>query len=477
MRKALKNNTLNLSEASDDDLLEIEQAIPGAKYGAIGIGAVLNDFLIINRGASVENKKKRKTLFRLISALVREWFFQATQKNIAGFKGKIAFTNISDRQHVRDLARPTMRVLGPDRCALVAHCSSDGAKGLDFPTTTFRTIYRTGPRMPILAVLNFVVSCRSALKTSRFARAMSKTDKSITLCKLAIGLLRFHSATQWLNKTQPLAIVVEFDRNETTVPLVLAAKNCGIQVITFQHGLMNFSYGFLPLLADNILVWGERSREFLLERQVPPRKIRVAGCPAVRSLSSEACDPQPEERRADRGRGVLLATGPWPLAQKIETLDAFLTLARLEQDLTLTIRTHPAEDSDFYRSQVERGLVEVVSGAEISAHESLLCADIVICANSGFGLEAMRYGKPVIILTLGRDTLKGSSDWLDNGAAVCATSKTELGEEIQALIGNQQYFMQRRTAGLSYIEKVYQSVGDVAATQSAKLIESILDES
>ena len=113
-------------------------------------------------------------------------------------------------------------------------------------------------------------------------------------------------------------------------------------------------------------------------------------------------------------------------------------------------------------------------GSTVASHVALENTHIVICRDTGLGLEAMRYGIPVIVLNYAGSGLKGSQDWVNAGAAVAVTSRRDLRDEVACLVDDQAYYRQRQIAARAYCTHVLSYVGEESARKAAEAITGIM---
>src|SRR5690606_33076225 len=92
--------------------------------------------------------------------------------------------------------------------------------------------------------------------------------------------LYYFICLEFLKKSHFKKVIVDFDRNKF-VPLVLAAKYLKIQTISLQHGAINPPYGYTPLIADEIWVWGELWKNALILMGVKESSIKIVGSSIV----------------------------------------------------------------------------------------------------------------------------------------------------------------------------------------------------
>ena len=62
---------------------------------------------------------------------------------------------------------------------------------------------------------------------------------------------------KFLNVLMPPFVIVENDRNNLSSPIVMASKKLNIPSFSLMHGNVGVDFGYVPILADQLLVWGK----------------------------------------------------------------------------------------------------------------------------------------------------------------------------------------------------------------------------
>jgi hypothetical protein len=236
-------------------------------------------------------------------------------------------------------------------------------------------------------------------------------------------------------RLRPTALLLDEDATPMARAAVAAARRQGVPSVVVQHGVPRVKFGFAPLAADHILVWGTSSRGQLLRWGVPSGRIRVVG----------RADCQSARREPARGRRreiVLFATTP-PRDDRPDAVAFHLTSDAHRQMLRaacaavasiprarLTIKLHPrcgdagpfraiAADFPELRCRVVRG------GDAVRLARRAAC---VINCTSSAGSEAAAIGTPVIeLIPEGSADLLPAREWNTLG-----TARTE--PELRALL-------------------------------------------
>ena len=185
-----------ISDASDDDLLAIETAISTEECAGIGFGAVISDFLIINRNASLRRKRKIGTLLKALIHIAREWLCKNDNNDFPP-KKLVFFTSMSTRAHLRGLVAPTVRNLYGLEYGLISDCPDAHDIDVQAPLTSFKSIHRTGGRISLHTLLNCTRKWHRCLKLCKADHLLDRLDKAHLLSKLVLSVIRFHAARQW----------------------------------------------------------------------------------------------------------------------------------------------------------------------------------------------------------------------------------------------------------------------------------------
>ena len=281
-------------------------------------------------------------------------------------------------------------------------------------------------------------------------------------------------------RVRPEAVVLDEDATPLARIAVAAARHHGARSLVVQHGIPACRFGFAPLAADRILVWGRSSREQLIRWEVPAERVVVAGWPRGGAREVGIGDHKAATSGRGNGRGrerainiLLLATTP-PRDQRPDAAALHLNGRSYAQMLRtamaavqrmdgarLLIRPHPRAPKDPF---VDAALAEfpglaaeVVRGGPLAAW--LAKADCVLSCGSTGGLEAALAGVPAIGLVP-----PGACDWLPRGQWGLAGTARSQGE-LESMLA--EVFQARRSPGAE-LKTVAESVGPAAAARIAE---------
>jgi hypothetical protein len=240
-----------------------------------------------------------------------------------------------------------------------------------------------------------------------------------------------------LSKIKPSVVIVEEDVCESNRILVAMAKVRNIYSIVIQHGIPVAPIGFVPLSASEMAVWGEYSKEKIVDWGVPQEKLALTGSPrydeALLGLAERGSKPFSDIKRILGipldSDFILLATQPFHEASRPDFTKAFyskkinsqiisavLDVLENKPDLWLVIKLHPRDkNSRFTRELVlSRPTVKdrVVVLQNFDSHRLLKAALVLVSTWSTIFIEGMLAGKPVIVLDpLGQEMALKRFEW------------------------------------------------------------------
>ncbi len=246
-------------------------------------------------------------------------------------------------------------------------------------------------------------------------------------------------------RVAPDVVILEEDATPLGRAAVAIAQYHGTASMVVQHGAPCCRFGFSPLAADRIVVWGESSREQLVRWGVAAEQIRVTGSPrhdrlrarftktrrfdAIRRAVRQASD-QPHflllstmPPRDDRPDAVTLGLNTRTYAEMLRTV---LAVVARRPGAQLTIKLHPRAADDPILRQVLREFPQIEARLiqRPTLEETLRGVDCVFSCGSSGGVDATLAGIPVIqILPPGVDELLPHESW---GITGTAHSETEL---------------------------------------------------
>lgn len=234
------------------------------------------------------------------------------------------------------------------------------------------------------------------LRSSKIAFSFAEILQYLNLLTIQTQKVAHYKKT--LRTIAPAWVLTEYDKHTYSVPLIAAARSLGIPAYSLLHGSITFLQGYIPPVADKVLVWGGMQKEYLIAHGCPTEKLEVAGAPHL-------SDQITEKAFEDKAFWVTFATNPhrdnnimFDLCQYF--ISAIASLQPEFPNLRGMIRVHPSEKLAEYQSalSISGDLIIIDDGSEFEFQESILRSDLVVTYNSAYGLDALLQNRGLIQL-------------------------------------------------------------------------------
>jgi hypothetical protein len=245
-------------------------------------------------------------------------------------------------------------------------------------------------------------------------------------------------------RLRPAAVILDEDATPWARAVVVAARAAGARSLVVQHGAPCCRFGFAPLAADEICVWGRSAQSQLLRWGVPADQVRITGSPYHDRLRRQLQRRRPKPTaQSARPRLLMFATVPprderpdavaihWTRQSYADVLQAALEGASRVGCCELLIKLHPRAGRDPILDAAianhPRLAVRLVRRGQL--HQLLRGIDCVLSCGSSAGIDATLSGIPVIqILPAGASDFLSRESW---GLAGIAHTAAELERLLQ----------------------------------------------
>lgn len=233
-----------------------------------------------------------------------------------------------------------------------------------------------------------------------------KSRMSLVLL-LIVQLSKAHSIRRFLSTQKSLELIGgDYDRGVETSVLFAVARALGIKSFTLQHGVINPPYGYAPIIADEIWVWGEFAKRQLLRMGLTDNQIRITGTPVISDLELTEHSRRDTKARLglDSGRIIVLALSS-PDEIKDRRLVRFLSEVRdrvSEASDLFMVKLHPARHAEKFQWVTDEFGIKVLP-TPMNHDDFMNIVDILLITTSGIGAEAFRLGIRVGIIDIEPD--------------------------------------------------------------------------
>jgi hypothetical protein len=210
-----------------------------------------------------------------------------------------------------------------------------------------------------------------------------------------------------IERSGPRWVVLASDQHRIGRIAVGVARAAGCKTMVLQHGVPQYSLGYLPVVADTIAIWSDAAHDWFVSGGADPRRIRRLGNPRMDQLVARDRTRDREEvaQRLGLPGGPRLLVGLSPSDSDRNLALLRLGLATLKNNSTATmiVKLHPGGGRwDDVRSVVEDSEARVRDRIRIARLDALypllMWADLTLIHRSTVALESLAAGTPVAII-------------------------------------------------------------------------------
>ena len=199
-----------------------------------------------------------------------------------------------------------------------------------------------------------------------------------------------------LQRLRPEVVLLASDQHRIGSLVVEECRANGIGTIVMQHGLPQHAVGYVPVVADRVLTWSDRSMGWFVARGTAPSRLSVTGNPALDG-------PWRARQKHDRPEGpvtYLLALTPATQATNAGVVRMALDALATQPEARLIVKLHPGDgDWRYVRRLVQEHPVR--SRVRVAHKERLgpllLEATVTWLHRSSVALESLAVGVPVVV--------------------------------------------------------------------------------
>lgn len=210
-------------------------------------------------------------------------------------------------------------------------------------------------------------------------------------------------ALRFTETVRPDLIVMMDEKSLLSRLLPRACAASGVPTLDVQHGVLTSEPSLRGVAYSKLAVFGESTRDLLIERGVEPDTIEVTGCPRFDALA--AAMPAPRDKvlaglGLNRSKPVVMAATQ-PVKYTITSVTKYEFVSGLVEAVQagvfqLIIKKHPYETDDIVERTAKgtRG-VAVTSGGDLA--DLIRASDAVTTIHSTVALEALVLDRPVVV--------------------------------------------------------------------------------
>lgn len=220
---------------------------------------------------------------------------------------------------------------------------------------------------------------------------------------------------------------------------ILLAKKFGGKSIELQHGIFwnesengDWIRSFAPLTADYIGVWGKIFKEILEKKGVPAERIKIIGAPRFDDIFNNSFNSKKTRERIGINTEEKLVVFAPELSADMNEISEAVKVVEGIPNTKLVLKLHPTADLKKFEQFASQNTVLL---QHENIHELLNASDVVLIKNSTVGLEAMLFGKSIIVFI---KNLQSKNIFASTNAALKAKNKNELENALEKALNEKK---------------------------------------
>jgi hypothetical protein len=375
------------------DLLDIERRLNFHSYNGVQLGSILSMKL---RHLYLSDNK-RTSLFSLFFLSI----FRVL-KGVISYKKKIIikstfyYFQTSDKPHYKSLLNAIIKDNElKSSCIVINNFSSD--------KKLIKLAFYNNDVIDVVKSLHYLLLNHKEIYDVFKTYHTNFIEFFDIIHSIYIQLMKVQSLEYFLlNQNNVLLIGGDYDRGWDSSVWFSVAKSRKIFTFSLQHGVINPPYGYNPIIADEIWVWGEKSKFQLLQCNVYESYIRITGTPIIRKIDFNENSKiiQRAQYKLSGKKTIVLALSSNILHEDIKAVSFLREIKNEYNDkFHYLVKIHPSKSIKNFSWIVDDYGFDIID-PNISFENFLYVVDVLLTRNSGIADETLYYSKSVGILDL-----------------------------------------------------------------------------
>ena len=190
-----------------------------------------------------------------------------------------------------------------------------------------------------------------------------------------------------------------------------------MKTIVYQHGATIWDYGYIPVYADKIMVWGSSSKKWFIDRGVKPDKVVITGNVLMDTYVS---------KKNERIKGVnkKIFFFPNPIDRDItKSVIKEVDLVCKINSVSGYLKLHPSEKNiDFFNFESTKSMSNLKVSTDSIKNLDINIGDIAVIINSTAGIDACLYG--AIVFCIDVPGIPNSVNYEEGGVGIHSKIET-----------------------------------------------------
>ena len=234
-----------------------------------------------------------------------------------------------------------------------------------------------------------------ALTLSNLKQVYGFNDITLTALNRYLKFQTLHcvALTEKFNKIKPKYILTDFDRGRYNNCVVVTGNKLAIPTYSFIHGSTEPPTGFIPILANKLLCWGEIQVKQFASLGIKPERLPIVGNGKIPS------PPHSIKKHGHNSLNICFAGNNIAMNERLALFNLIGDATRKINHIDYIMKIHPAEEKIDYQSvQDINSHIKIIESKELSNKSLFEKTDLLLVHNSTIMIEAIAHGVPVLII-------------------------------------------------------------------------------
>lgn len=232
-----------------------------------------------------------------------------------------------------------------------------------------------------------ITYCRNKIKSINYS-----------LVYILLHSLYIESILSRFRDGKPKHVLFTYDRDQYSSILALTCKAIGVKTSTIIHGSsFHLPTGYLPFIADDILVWGRQHISFFYYFGIPIERMKVVGFPQFNNGVGNGMSETSSYLDNNIKNKIVVMLASQPNSNELKIIDLFIHDLLKRVDIITVVKLHPSHSSLKKKDLSKQFPNTIFLDSEISSKEALSMVDVLVGLQSTLLLEGLSLGKPSII--------------------------------------------------------------------------------
>lgn len=374
-----------------NQFISLELELNSIKFKGIQLGSIMAQYL--NNLFRDIYKKKKISLFFYVLFLHLKPIFRKTK--IANYNKKIIFYKSGNFRHHNKIKEAIINDGYLKSNTLIIGTISENSLNKKWVT-------QTSTFTEIIEIWKFLRRKNKEIHNILKNYSIKNLIYTSFFWELFCQLTKVNSVIRFLKAQKETRIICsDYDRGADTAIWFAVGKYLNLKSFTIQHGVINPPYGYYPIIADEIWVWGEMSKKQLIEGGVKESSIRITGTPIIEKIKiSESSKKEIKNKIGLKyGRTIILALSIPDKEIDIKLVKFFKEIQQINQndEDNFLVKLHPSQKEVDYKWILNDFNLQILPNT-INIIDFIHILDILLIHTSGLGNEVLYYNKRVGVI-------------------------------------------------------------------------------